>query len=123
MDEEIRFHIASRSADLIQQGLNPYEAARQARIEFGTIATHKDGIRKSLGLRWWDDLCADLRYATRMLRRSPGFTAVAVASLALGIGANTIIFTLAKGVLLDRLAVPQTSRLRLFTIIRGKQSP
>ena len=59
----------------------------------------------------------------RMLRRSPGFTAVAVASLALGIGANTIIFTLAKGILLDRLAVAQPNQLRLFAIVRDNHSP
>src|SRR6202012_3591133 len=58
-----------------------------------------------------------------MLRRSPGFTAVAIISLALGIGANTIIFTLAKGVLLDRLAVSRPSELRLLSTVNGNHSP
>jgi predicted permease len=123
IDAELRTHIELRAEDLQRTGLPPEEALRRARIEFGRVERHKEQIRQSLGLRLLDELRADLRYATRMLRRSPGFTAVAVASLALGIGANTIIFTLAKGVLLDRLAVPQPEQLRLFSIIRSDHSP
>jgi predicted permease len=122
MEDEILFHLEARAADLTQQGLSPREAMRQARIEFGAIPTHKDAMRHSLNLRWCDDLWADLHYAARTLRKSPGFTAIAVASLALGIGANTIIFTLAKGVLLDRLAVTQPNQLRLFAIIRDRHN-
>jgi hypothetical protein len=120
---ELRTHIELRAQDLERIGLTPGEALRRARIEFGPIENHKESIRRSLGLRLLDELRADLRYAMRMLRRSPGFTAVAVASLALGIGANTIIFTLAKGVLLDRLAVPQPQQLRLISYIFGRNKP
>jgi predicted permease len=120
---ELRTHIELRAEDLEHTGLPPAEALRRARIEFGGLEKHKEDIRQSLGLRLLDELRADLRYATRMLRRSPGFTAVAIASLALGIGANTIIFTLAKGVLLDRLAVPNPNQLRLLSVIVGKSSP
>jgi predicted permease len=123
IEAELRTHIELRAEDLQRTGLTPAEALRRARIEFGPIETHKENIRSSLGLRLLDELRADLRYAIRMLRRSPGFTAVAVASLALGIGANTIIFTLAKGVLLDRLAVPQPNQLRLFALTRDRNSP
>ena len=123
IDAELRTHIELRAEDLQRTGLTPAEALRRARIEFGSVEAHKADIRSSLGLRLLDELRADLRYAVRMLRRSPGFTAVAVASLALGIGANTIIFTLAKGILLDRLAVPQPNQLRLFAIIRDNHSP
>ena len=123
IEAEVRTHIELRAEDLQRTGLTPAEALRRARIEFGPIETHKGNIRSSLGLRLLDELRDDLRYATRMLRKSPGFTTVAIASLALGIGANTVIFTLAKGILLDRLAVPQPNQLRLFSIIRGKQSP
>lgn len=123
IDAELCFHIESRAADLERTGVEPQRALRQARLEFGHIEKYKEGIRDSLGLRLWDELRADLRYATRMLRRSPGFTVVAVASLALGIGANTIIFTLAQGVLLDQLAVPQPEQLRLLGITIGKKPP
>src|SRR4030088_2009894 len=122
IEAELRSHIELRAEDLQRTGLPAAEAFRRARIEFGGIEKHREDIRRSIGLRLLDELRADLRYAIRMLRRSPGFTAVAIASLALGIGANTIIFTLAKGVLLDRLAVPQPNQRRLFSIIRGKQS-
>src|SRR5260370_87408 len=123
IEADLRTHIELRAEDLRRPGLSPDEALRRARIEFGPVETHKENIRSSLGLRLLDELRTDLRYAVRMLRRSPGFTVVAVASLALGIGANTIIFTLARGILLDRLAVPQPNQLRLFAIVRDNHSP
>jgi predicted permease len=121
--DELQFHLESRAADLERTGLTPAEAQRRARIEFGAVDKHREDIRTSLGLRFFDELRDDLRYAIRMLRRSPGFTAVAVGSLALGIGANTIIFSLAKGVLLNRLAVPHSERLRVIALISNKNSP
>ncbi len=116
MEEELRFHLESRTADLIAQGLPPSEAARRARIEFGGIATHKDDMRRSLGLRWWDDLWVDLRYATRILRKSPGFTLIAAGSLALAIGANTTIFSFANQLLFVSLSVPHPEQLHVFRL-------
>jgi len=116
MEEEIRFHLEARTQDLIRQGLIPHQAARQARVEFGGVATHKDGMRHSLGLRWWDELWSDLGYGLRILKKSSGFTAIAVGSLALAIGANTTIFSVTNELLLERLAVPHPEQLRLLTI-------
>lgn len=116
MEEEIRFHLEARAADLVRQGMEPKQAMRQARLEFGGVATHKAEMRHSLGLRWWDELWGDLRYAARILRKSPGFTLIAVSSLALAIGANTTIFSVANETLFERLGVPHPEQLRLFAI-------
>ena len=123
IEAELRSHIELRAADLERTGLTAAEAHRRACIEFGTVETHKEGIRTSLGLRLFDEFRADLRFAARMLRRSPGFTAIAIISLALGIGANTIIFTMAKAILLDRLDVPSPNDLRLSSIVAPRHSP
>jgi predicted permease len=114
MDAELSAHVEYRTDDLIRSGMAPQEAARQARIELGNLLTHKEGMRSAFGLRWLDELSADLRYAVRLLRKSPGFTAVAATSLALAIGANTAIFSLAKSLLYDRLNIPHPNQLRLF---------
>src|SRR5258708_22192315 len=116
IDAEIRFHIESRTEDLVQEGLTPREAARMARLEFGTIATHKDGIRQSLGLRRIDEFWTDLLYAARILSKSPGFTAIAVISFALAIGANTTIFSYANQMLFVHLGVPHPEQLRVFRL-------
>lgn len=116
MADELRFHIEARADDLERNGLTRPEATRQARLEFGNVAAHQDGMRASLGLRWLDDIVADLHYAARILRHSPGFSLVAIASLALAIGANTAIFSLANEALIERLNVPNPKQLRLLVI-------
>jgi hypothetical protein len=114
MDAELRFHIESYADDLVRSGVPGSEALRRARLEFGGVEMQKEECRASLGLRIWDELQSDLRYAWRSLGHNRGFTAIAVLSLALGIGANTAIFTLAKEVLLQTMAVPHSERLRMF---------
>ncbi|MGH9450145.1 MAG: permease prefix domain 1-containing protein, partial [Terriglobia bacterium] len=114
MEEELRAHLRSRADDLERQGLSRAEAERQARIEFGGYQRYKEECREALGTRLLGELSADARHGLRQLRRNPGFTAVAVITLALGIGANTAIFTLVDAVLLRSMPVRDPSQLVLF---------
>lgn len=119
MDDELGFHIESYAEDLIKAGLSREEAFRRARIELGGVDAQKEKLRAAWGTRFWDELRSDLRYAFRMFAKSPGFTAIAIGSLALGIGANTVIFTVTKAILLDKLAVPNPDQLRLLAMTQG----
>lgn len=114
VNEELRFHIESYAEDLMRSGISSEEALRRAHVELGSLAAARENARQAWGTRGFDELRGDVRYSLRMLGKSPGFTAVAVGSLALGIGANTVIFTTAQHALLDRLHVPHPEQLRLL---------
>jgi predicted permease len=103
----------------VRTGLSQEEAQRRAQVEFGVVEARKDECREALGLRLIDDLRADFRYAFRMLRDSPAFTVVAVVSLALGIGANTAIFTLMETALWKTIPVKNPEQLRLLSWVSG----
>ncbi|MGC1297002.1 MAG: ABC transporter permease [Alloacidobacterium sp.] len=122
IEDELAFHIEAYANDLMRSGLPREEAFRRARIELGGVAVQKENIREAWGTRAWDELRSDLRYASRMLVKSPGFTAIAIGSLALGIGANTTIFTITKQILLDKLAIHKPDELRLFAWTSAKKT-
>jgi predicted permease len=112
MSEEMRFHLESRVEDLIRSGMSRPEAERRARLEFGGVESYKEDCRQARGLRFVDELRADLRITLRQMRRAPGFTAVTVLILAVGIGANTAMFSLVDTVLLKMLPVRNPEQLR-----------
>jgi macrolide transport system ATP-binding/permease protein len=120
LDEELRWHVEQRAADLMRRGLAPEDARRRARVELGSAESYKEQCRASTGLRFHDELWQDLRYAARVLRRSPGFTAVAMLSLALGIGANTVVFSVINSLLLKPLPVAAPEELYF---IQGSRNP
>jgi putative ABC transport system permease protein len=111
MDTELRFHIETFAEDLIRIGIPRQEALRHARIEFGGIERVKEEGREARGAKIMETLLQDLRYGMRRLRKSPGFTAVAVFTLALGIGANAAIFGLADSAFLHSLPFREPERL------------
>jgi putative ABC transport system permease protein len=103
MDEEMRFHIEMETQRNLGAGMAPDEARRRAMRDFGGVDRHKEGVRDERGSRWVEDLGQDMRYAWRTLRRRIGFTTVASLTLALGIGATTVLFGVVKAVLLAPL--------------------
>jgi len=115
MDEEMRDHIRQRADDLERSGLPRVEAERRARLDFGGYQKFKEECRDALGAHFVETLVQDLRFALRMLRKSPGFTAVAILTLALGIGANTAIFSLIDAWMIKPLPYPHSNRLMVFS--------
>src|SRR6267143_5766320 len=100
LSEELRFHMDLQTAANIAAGMMPEEARRQARLQFGAVEGVKECCREQRRWFWLETVWADVRYALRMLGKTPAFAAIAILTLALGVGANTAIFSVLDGVIL-----------------------
>ena len=105
------FHLEERVDELVAAGMPKKQAEAQAKRDFGNVALLKETAREAWGWKWLDDLLVDLRFGVRMLRKNPVLTLAAVLTLALGIGANTAIFTLLYGLVLRSLPAPNATQL------------
>ncbi|MGV3710893.1 MAG: ADOP family duplicated permease [Gemmatimonas sp.] len=110
-DDELRYHIERETQENIKRGMAPDEARRAAHAAFGGVERFKEGLRDEHGVRWLDDLSADIRHGFRLLRKNTLFSATVIATLGLGIGATTTIFTIVNGVLLRPLPFANADRI------------
>lgn len=119
LEEELQYHFDRLVERDLEAGQSPEEARYAARRALGAIAQNKERCRDVRGLNWFEDIIHDLRYAARAQRRNPGFTAVVVLVLALGIGANAAMFNVAYGILLRPLPYADANRLVVVDMNHG----
>lgn len=111
LEDELRAHFEMLVEQNLQRGMTPEDARRAARMELGGADQIKEAVHDGRGFPLLDSIFSDFRYAARMLRKAPGFTTVAILTLALGIGANTAIFTMMNGLMLRTLPVRDPGQL------------
>lgn len=123
LERELSFHIEERVADMVRSGVREEDARRRVRLEFGAAEQVKDECREVRPAHWAETSLQDIRYAWRNLRRNPGFAAVAMATLALGIGATTAVFSAVNPILFQPLPYPHAGRLVMVQELGRNGSP
>lgn len=123
MNEELRSHIDMQTQEHIRAGMNPEGARYAAALQFGYTESVKETCREQRGVMWVDNLLRDLRFAARTLWKNPGFSSIAVLTLALGIGASSSVFSLIQGVLLTLPSYPKPEQLILIRTARADGQP
>jgi hypothetical protein len=119
LDDEIQFHIESRAEELQAEGVPVHEALQRARREFGPRARSAEDSRAAWRFQWLEDLWRDLGHAARIFAKSPGFTAVAVLSLGIGVGATYVSFAVVDGTLLRPPRIPRPNEVSLWSLPRA----
>src|ERR1700722_4908178 len=123
LDEELRSHIEFAVEENLKRGMNAQQARTAALKEFGGMTQTQEDYRMQRGLPLIEQVGRDLRFAIRQLLKSPGFTMVALLTLALGMGANTAVFSLINGLLLRPLPVPHAEQLALLRLVESDSDP
>jgi len=123
IDHELQFHLGQQMEKYLRAGLTREQAARRLRLEFGGLTQIKEDCQEARGVSFVEHIGQDVRYAMRMFGRTPGFTVVVVMTLALGIGANTAVFSLINAVLLKMLPVKDPEQLVKFSKVQPVNGP
>jgi hypothetical protein len=119
MADELEFHLEQLRAKLLREGVAEEDVEAEVRRRFGNAGRWQERLRELWQVRWVENFARDMSFAARLLRKSPGFTAVALLTLMLGVGANTTVFSIIDGLLLRPLAVPHSDQLAVLGIQRG----